>query len=562
MLGAGLVGSIGCYDGLEQGGVVDGSGGSGDGGGSTGGGSDDSDAGPPESCADNPEQYIERRIRVLNSTELANTVRDLTGIADYDVPPALDLTEIRHRYHTDAQANRYDAEKVAAWHTEAVPLAQRTIAEQAGRVSECDPGKTLTAECREQFISGFMRRAFRRDLSADEHDAYLEVYDTALAQLGSAEDALMWTIVAVLESPSFLYRTELGVDTGADDLFVLTHYEVASVISYLVTRSMPDEALLAAAAAEELHDPAKIRDHGQRLLAESPRGADGVQEFFRHWLQLSDVSTLDKDPVLFPEFTPEVRDAVLQEADLIVGDVVLDEAASWAELLGASIGYINQHNAFVYGMEATGDVLTRVALEGAQQRNGVLTIPAIMARLAAPGTTSPTHRGLWVRSSFLCQAVPPPPDVDTSLPKDPPDQPTSHREKLERHIEDPACSPCHMLMDPIGFGFDRLDAVGAFRDLDEVGEPVDDSGTLQGAGAIDGPFRGTGQLAAKLADSVQAKTCLTTHVYTFAMGLQPTDDQRCHLESMGGAFLDDGAILSMFESLSDDSYFLIRRRPQ
>jgi hypothetical protein len=124
--------------------------------------------------------------------------------------------------------------------------------------------------------------------------------------------------------------------------------------------------------------------------------------------------------------------------------------------------------------------------------------------------TSPTHRGRFVRVSLLCQDIPPPPPgVDTTLPEGTGGDQTL-RQRLAVHGEDPACNPCHSQMDPIGFGLENYDPVGAWRELDN-GLPVDATSEIDGA-----PFEGGVELGQLIAELPRAGECVARRFYQHA----------------------------------------------
>src|SRR5207249_3359779 len=136
------------------------------------------------------------------------------------------------------------------------------------------------------------------------------------------------------------------------------------------------------------------------------------------------------------------------------------------------------------------------------KRRGVLSLPAFLTQHSGVDATNPVDRGLFVRSRLLCQELGAPPLEAFKTPIPPAtDVSTTTREKYEAHAKDPACASCHSMMDPIGFGFERFDAIGRYR-TDEHGHEVDDGGNLGGTD-VDGEFHGPAELARHLAGSDQ-----------------------------------------------------------
>jgi hypothetical protein len=135
-----------------------------------------------------------------------------------------------------------------------------------------------------------------------------------------------------------------------------------------------------------------------------------------------------------------------------------------------------------------------------------------------------------VRAQLLCQPPPPPPaDV-------PPLQPASStggtlREQLAAHVDNPACQGCHQLLDPVGFGLEAYDAIGAFR-TEEAGAPVDVSGELSAVTPGAGTFEGARALSEKLAGSEQLQACVVAQWFRFAAGREAGDADACTLAAI------------------------------
>jgi hypothetical protein len=178
-----------------------------------------------------------------------------------------------------------------------------------------------------------------------------------------------------------------------------------------------------------------------------------------------------------------------------------------------------------------------VALDPAR-RAGFLTHASVLSVLAKPDQSSPVHRGKFIRERLLCQTLPPPPnDVEIKPPAVRPGIPT--RRRFEQHSADPSCSGCHLLMDPIGFGFEHYDGVGLFRERDQ-GAPVDASGEILGSGDADGPFDGAVELAHRLAESEEVRSCVVMQWFRFGYGRAEQADDQCSMAELERAFAESG----------------------
>jgi len=209
-------------------------------------------------------------------------------------------------------------------------------------------------------------------------------------------------------------------------------------------------------------------------------------------------------------------------------------------LLGAKYSVMNGPLAAFYGIKGvTGDAFQKVDLDSTQ-RAGVLTHASIMAAKAGPDQSSPILRGAFVREQIFCQPLPQPPiTVDANPPELNPKLTT--KERFAAHRNDPSCEGCHRLIDPIGFGFERYDATGAYRTT-ENGKMVDATGELT-ATDVDGPFNGAIELGGKLVQSKDVEACVATHWFNFALGREPGDTDACTVQSLGAAFAGSGGDL-------------------
>jgi Protein of unknown function (DUF1592)/Protein of unknown function (DUF1588)/Protein of unknown function (DUF1585) len=329
----------------------------------------------------------------------------------------------------------------------------------------------------------------------------------------------------VLQSPHFVYRSELGAPAAGDasGAVSLTGLEIASALSFLLRGSRPDGPLLEAALRGELVIPEAREREARRLLA-SEAGRRRMGHFLRSWLGLEDVAMINKDVGAYPFFSPRARRALDRELGTFL-DHVLKEGAQLDELLLADYTFPSPELMPFYGdelLEPPGD-FERRRLDPTRRR-GVLSSPAFNAAHALIDQTNPVERGLMVRSRFFCQDVaPPPPDILVQAPSGPPQQTT--RQHFEDHSRDSRCSPCHRLIDPLGYGFEQFDAVGRYR-TEERGIPVDARGEIVGTD-VDGTFVGPVELAPRLLRSAQFRRCFVKQVYRYSEGrsVEYSDDR-------------------------------------
>lgn len=519
----------GCYEGssadIDDGG---GTGGPTEGFGEEGDGSD-SDAEAPElSCEDGSPGP--RSLRLLTRSEYANTMSDLLGIA------APDVASVPVEPRVEGYDNNADASLVTARHVEAyMDLAHEASVEaveaDAAGLAGCmpaDPG------CARAFVEGFGARALRRPLTEDEVEHYLAQFDSDAAG-GDFYEGMRMSIEAMLISPGFLYRSEMGESVGAG-LYRLSPWETASLLSYTFTGSMPDPGLMGAAADGTLAEPEVIASQARRLL-DSPRGRERVTRFATQWLDTTSLQSANKDAEVYPNFTDEVRQAMIEEERRFVEHVIFDSEQTVEELFTAEFTFANDALAGFYGLPSPGSQeLVRVDFPQGYERGGLLTLGSFLASHAHANETSPVGRGVTVRERLMCQPLsPPPPSVDATPPDVDPNATT--RERYSQHSADPACAGCHAFIDPIGFGFEGFDGVGAFR-TQENGMTVDASGSVEALIDADGnptsvPFNGARELGEVLAANGEVQACVLEHYFHFVSGRADLSEDECTLEELG-----------------------------
>jgi hypothetical protein len=531
----GLVAAIaiaaGCYHGVSGSGDGDGDEAASGDAGDDGDGSESGDAN--ELCAD-PSVDISP-LRRLTRSQYDHTVRDLLGIDGN--PSALLAPD----------------EKVGAFFSNASAPVSELVAEQYMRVAEdladqavahmptlvpCDPLGADPAACGAEFVDAFGLRAFRRPLTAEERTAMIALFELGRADEGF-EGGFTLVVQAFLESPQFLYHLEFGLPAAGDENVVaLDPYEVASRLSYFLWDSMPDDALFAAAGAGELDTPEALRAHAERLLAD-PRAALAIASFHMQWLKLDKLATLEKDATVYPSFAPEMRVAMATETARFADHVVRVDDGRLETLLTASYSFLDGPLFALYGVAPPADHDPSVPVElDPTQRAGLLTQASVLATHAHADQSSPVHRGVLVREHLLCEPLnPPPPDVDIVPPE--PDPDASTRERFEQHRTDPACAGCHALIDPLGFGFEHYDGIGAYR-AEEAGKPVDATGQVVGGDAPDTTFDGAIELGQMLAASEQVRTCVAQQWFTYGFGRSRGDGDDCSFDEMYAAFAESG----------------------
>jgi hypothetical protein len=433
----------------------------------------------------------------------------------------------------------------------------------AGRAAQFEPCLAANGiqdrECVRKFIAAFGSRAFRRPLVDAEVHAYAGLFAVEAGVSGGSQ-ALEHLLAALLLSPHFLYRTELGGPATGVGVVELTAQERAAAVSYPLTDGPPDAELLAAAAGGQLARPTEARAQILRLLS-SPAAAGVLARVFGDHFEYPAVVAVQKDKKTYTSFQDGVLAAeMLREADSMVQEVMFRLDAKVKTLLSADFAFVGPRLAAFYGIQArspTGAVRVTVP---AATRSGLLTLPAAMAVLAREDESDVVARGRWVRERFLCEKLPePPPNVNAVPPT--PDGVRTQRERLRAHSADPSCAACHERLDPIGLALEAYDGIGQFRTR-ELGKPVDVSGRLVRADGTAVSLTGADGLARTLVEGPQLSACLVHVLATALLGPEePGGGRRCADEDAVARIEESGGDLreAILAILNSESAFRRRR---
>jgi len=334
-------------------------------------------------------------------------------------------------------------------------------------------------------LGGFMRLAFRRPVSGSEVARFRPLLESAIADGDSVEEALRHAMEAVLLSPDFLFRelASIASEGAPGSIEAISETDLATRLSYFLWASTPDEKLLELAERGRLRE--NLAAETTRLL-EDPRADTLVEHFFLQWLRVRDIEIVQPDGSAFPEFGPDLREAMRRET-LEFCRHLMRENLPVTSLLNADFTFADAQLAAHYGLaHPGGDGFEKISLTGTP-RSGILTHAAVLTLTSHPTRTSPVKRGEWVLDILLDAPPPPPPpnvpslESQSALPDDSP-----LRDRLEAHRADPSCSACHALMDGIGYAFEHFDAIGKWRERDGK-YPIDSAGALASGEAFASP---------------------------------------------------------------------------
>ncbi len=366
--------------------------------------------------------------------------------------------------------------------------------------------------CANKVLADFARRAYRRPVEKQEVNALARFVEMAQREGDTFEQGIRLALQAALVSPHFLFRIERDPESNRSGMHRINDHELASRLSYFLWSSMPDEELMRLAGANRLNQPQVLAAQVRRMLRD-PKSKALVENFGGQWLQLRNLEEIKPDPDRFPTFTPELRDAMRRETEMFF-DAIIKEDRSVVDFLDGRFTFVNETLARHYGIAGvTGSEFRRITLDGSE-RSGVLTHASVLTVSSYPTRTSPVIRGKWILENILNAPPPPPPPNVPNLDEKAVGLTGSLRQQLEEHRANPSCSACHARMDPLGFGLENYDAIGAWRTKDGK-FPVDVAGALPDGRS----FKTPGELKAILKTDRDAfAECLTEKLLIFALG--------------------------------------------
>jgi mono/diheme cytochrome c family protein len=366
-----------------------------------------------------------------------------------------------------------------------------------------------TSGCASRILSRMARLAYRRPVTSADTKTLLEFYETGRHDSGTFDGGIQFALERLLVDPDFLLRVYRS--TGR-----LSDLEIASRLSFFLWSSIPDDRLLTLAERGQLTKPPILEQQVRRMLAD-PRAVDAlVGNFAAQWLNLRRVEEVVVDPERYPNYDLSLLQAFQRETELFVGSTIREDRGV-ASLLDADYTFVNERLARHYGMTGIyGSRFRRVTLPNSDERGGLLAQGALLATTSYPERTSPVLRGKFLLNNIFGLPVPPPPPgVDTNLENKPGAASKTIRERLAQHRQNPSCSSCHSVIDPLGFALENFDVIGGWRTIDEAGKPVDASGATVGGDKVDGLV---GLRALLLARSEQFPRTVTEKLLSYALG--------------------------------------------
>ncbi len=467
-------------------------------------------------------------VRRLTHVQYDNTVHALLG--DRSRPSRSFPSED----YVNGYTNQTSAQTITPTLAEAYGKSAERLARTAFRYGDenglipCEPTGPSDRACAESFVRVFGSRAYRRSLEPAEIDSLTALL---LAWARPSENFLKGAEIVVetlLQSPHFLY---IAPNRSASH----SAHNTAARLSYALQNAPPDKPLVEAARSGRLEGFEDVVAEGRRLLASTPARAT-FDEFFEQWMRFDRLRNAVKIRGRYPDFAQTVSESMAQESLLLFRHVAWHDR-DFREFFHADYTFVDDFLTTLYGMAEPEKPFVRTAFPTGSPRGGILGHGTFLAQTGKPDSTSPTERGLFIREHFLCQTIPPPPPgVNASLP---PlvlgAEPMTIRESMEKlHASERSCASCHKLVDPIGYGFEHFNTVGAYRDTEEVrieptpqqkrdGRktethelPIDSTGYI--AGISDSRFETPREAGRILAESRVCQRCVVKQLFRFIYG--------------------------------------------
>lgn len=474
-------------------------------------------------------------LRRLNRDQYGNTMRDLLGVhfdAGHELPADGAGGEGFDNSAETLFLSPIHGEKYLAAAKEALEYAARDASARK-RIFITGPKEGVSEEqAAREILEQFASRAFRRPVAPEQLDRLVGIFQASMADGAKFDDAVLYTLQAVLISPHFLFMLEPRNDS--DEPRPVDDYALASRLSYFLWDTLPDRELHQAAKAGKLHDDKRLEAQVDRMLKDR-RLREMCESFVGQWLGTRELGRQIKpDPEMFPRMIDEVA-AAYREEPIKLFEYILRENRSLLELIDCDYAFMNNDLIRVYEVdrkslkEDVNQNLKKLPLPENSPRGGLLTMAGVLTVSSYPNRTSPVLRGKWLLETLLGDPPPPPPpDVPPLSEKEADKSGKTLRQRLEIHRENIACAGCHNRLDPLGFALENFDPIGRWRDK-ENGVAIDNLGELPGGQKIEGS---EGLKKILMERKEQFVRQLTIKLLGYALGRGLVDSDYCVVDAI------------------------------
>ncbi len=506
------------------------------------------------------------RIWQLTPAQYITTVSDALGVT-IDMPRLLPTTREDH-FLNDATALAVSDVSFANLEED---LRAQLVTQQAAITARLPCAvAALDVTCAGNFLKSV--GAVAQGVVTPNTAPALQVF-TALSAKAGARAALDDALLAMLMAPSVLFRTELGPQdatfgtpsptatataTAPAATVSLTPVELSKALSYSITNGPPDATLRGHAADGSLVKSDVFAAELSRLLASS-RGKDGIRNFLIDWVGLASYSGLQKDLLVFPEFTPALKQAMLKETTTFIDYVLAQRGGNFVDLMTLQQSFVDPAEVGIYGLQATAPAGQLTALP-AGQRMGLFTQPAVLSMISDPALSGVIYRGKFVLDRLLCLSLSPPPNVVAEFPDFTalgPNATVKQRLGLVENIAQ--CGGCHKMLDPPGFALEHYDSIGRYR-TDAQGTTIDATGALTFTRFTQDPFMDATQMFTTMATSPDVRACVTRQAFRYVFGRSETAGDDPVLVKTYQQFATSGDVGGLVPQLVSSAAFALRER--
>lgn len=514
----------------------------------TGGATSTGGAGTTQSCTEGLA-LANARIWRLSDDQYVNAVRQLFGVT---AGPHITQDEAVAEFTNLSELSPVSNNTIASYQTAAKDIARQAVKSHFDTFMSCGTSDA----CVQQFVRNRIARAFGRRLDDAEVNGYLDLFHKG--QTESAETGVRLMIEATLQSPSFLYRTELGtpVAGGPTGQVTLTPHEIATSLAFSLTNSVPDEALWQKADTGAIASPEVMSAEVDRLLA-MPETQANLSHLAGYWLGVEKLKLTEKETSKFPEFTPEAKADMTKSAELFVQDLLT--TGSVKDLVNSNKMFLNEAMATLFGIPGvTGTDMRAVQVTLPERQNGILSQPGVLAAYSRPTRGDPIRRGLFAFYGLACggQVPAPPANALAVAATFPPE--STERQLAGLRAANPTCLACHARFDPLGLITERFDPIGRYHESDASG-PIDQSSVVVSLGPdMDGPVDGVASFTSKLVQGRRLSDCAAQNLAVFTLGREVKEDVSCALASVKEAFAKSGKFTDFYKALITSPAFIKR----
>ena len=482
-----------------------------------------------------------KRLFRLTRTQLDLTAKTL--LPAYAGKPALavvppDPLQTNYEYAANLSFNDANFTPYSNW-VDGIAAAARA---NPSSVVDCAAAGNTPA-CLQAGARAFVARAFRGVTSDAQLARFADFFTSSVAQVG-LPDATADLVSLVMTSPSFVYRDEVQTDAAG----ALLPAQRLQSMTYTLADAPPEAVGLSSAApGAGLQDAASLGATIEGILA-TPAARAKLMRFFLAWLEVRDVDQYTIDPTAFPEFTPAVAAAAIEETRAFLTKQLAGAAPTLKDVTQSTRSFVSSTLASIYGV--TRSSATEMIDLDPTQRLGVFTQPAVIASHSGPTTTRLVKRGVFFVRKVMCMPLgAPPPGVNTNIP---PNATATERERIGTATANLPCSGCHAFINPFGFMMESFDPIGRWRTMD-AGHPVDPSVSV--SFLDEGPLAATTAVEALkgFTGSLKFKQCFARQLFRFYLGREETaaDDPLLRQMFFDFAANDEQAIIKLLRTLGN-----------